>query len=118
MHYFDRLVRQLVGFDDSWVQVSAEPQQTILKPTAIANHLDDQPTFTLIWAILQANFTAIDGKVSVARISNASLEDGHESLDFMSDSELEILIWSVKKTLFRMEHVKRPSLLPVSASNS
>jgi hypothetical protein len=81
------------------VQVSGESQQASVKPTAVAYHLDDEPTFSLIRAILQTNFTTIDGKVSVARINNASLEDGHENLVVLLGSEPEILIWSVKEDL-------------------
>jgi hypothetical protein len=56
----------------------------------VAHHLDDEAALGLIWPVLHADFTAVDGTVSSQWIVESAFEDGEESFGVHATSESPI----------------------------
>lgn len=82
MHYFNGLVGQFVRLGHACLrQYELHDITRYLIVTVLAQHPDDEPTFCLIWLILEADFTTLNCAFTTSAFASSTLEDRLQCLD-------------------------------------
>lgn len=86
MHNFDRLVSESIRFGNPFRTHSFLEKQFELskkkrpRRTVSADHLDDQPTLSLISLILNDDFASLHGGLPLPNVKNAGFENREQRL--------------------------------------